>query len=423
MRKLPPRLIAFLAFIYLFTIISLAMFCLQGYLPIKFPSPGDVFFFGLLVALIESFTVVFRKISFSTSFAIHLAIFIILGPLPAIIIILLGFSFRILKVETSYQHIINTPIFVTFFNYCIFTLSTLYGNYFYHILGGTYTNIDITDNFLQLIVFCGIAFIVNTLVISALWSIMNNKNLLFAFVGNIKLGFLNIIAMAPFGIAIALIFKEYKYLGVLLVIFPIWLVRYTFLLYIESKSQYIQTVDALMRAMEARDKYTEGHSQRVGILVEMIAKELKYNQWKIEQLHVASLLHDVGKIGIDDNILNKPGKLTNEEFSIIKNHPKIGFDILKDIKNLENVLSIVLHHHERYDGKGYPDGINADELGMDVFIVQLADSIDAMTTDRPYRKAFDESQVIDEIKRNSGTQFHPVVVNAYLNALQKRKKS
>ena len=93
------------------------------------------------------------------------------------------------------------------------------------------------------------------------------------------------------------------------------------------------------------------------------------------------------KIGIDDQILNKPGKLTDEEFNTIKSHPQIGYNILKDIKNLENILPIVHYHHERYDGKGYPDGKKANELSLDVFIVQLADSIDAMATDRPYRKA------------------------------------
>ena len=134
------------------------------------------------------------------------------------------------------------------------------------------------------------------------------------------------------------------------------------------------------------------------------------------------MLHDVGKIGIDDKILNKPDKLTEEEFNTIKGHPQIGFNILKDIKNLENILPIVHYHHERYDGKGYPQGKKAEELSLDVFIVQLADSIDAMAADRPYRKALSHDAIIAEVKKHSGSQFHPKVVEAYFKVLEGQKE-
>jgi putative nucleotidyltransferase with HDIG domain len=240
---------------------------------------------------------------------------------------------------------------------------------------------------------------------------------------NARLGMLSNIVMAPFGVILAYMFKANKYSGVLLFLFPILLARYTFSLYIESKNQYVQTVDTLMRAMEARDKYTEGHSQRVAEIASKIAKQLKYSDIKIERLNIASLLHDVGKIGIDDHILRKPGKLSSDEFEIIKKHPEIGFNILKDIKNLENILPIVRHHHEKYDGSGYPDRKNGEELPIDVFIIQLADSIDAMATDRPYRHALTQEQILSEIKRCSGTQFHPKVVEAYLNVLREEGKA
>jgi len=222
--------------------------------------------------------------------------------------------------------------------------------------------------------------------------------------------------MIPFGIILALFYNRYGYFGVSLALFPILLAKYTFSLYIDSKNQYIQTVNAFMNAIEARDEYTEGHSQRVAEISEMIARELKYNQKKIEQLNIAAMLHDIGKIGIKDDILNKPGKLTKEEFDIIKSHPDIGCKIIKDVKNLEYAQSIIRHHHERYDGNGYPDSKKADELSLDVFIVQLADSIDAMSTDRPYRKALSQEKIMEEINNNVGTQFHPKVVEAYFKA-------
>ena len=422
MRKLPLQLKIFLVSITIITLASLGLFINDFYLVNTSVSFTNGLFFIVLVAITESFTVPFRNISFSTSFAIQLASYIFFGPLITIIIITVGFSLRVLKVNNEYKHILNTPFYGTVFNYCVLVLSLLLGNYAYIYMDGTFLVSQISNNTLQILVFSIVVFLSNTVIISMLYSIMSKKNILYSLVSNIKLGVLNILVMAPFGILLAFVFDLYRYGGVILVLFPIVLARYTFSLYIQSKSQYVQTVDSLMLAMEARDKYTEGHSQRVAEISASVAKELKYNDWKIEQLNMAALLHDVGKIGIDDQILNKPGKLTNEEFNTIKTHPEIGYNILKDIKNLENILPIVRHHHERYDGKGYPDAKRAEELSLDVFIIQLADSIDAMATDRPYRKALSYDVIVEEVKKHSGSQFHPKVVEAYFKVLEKQKK-
>jgi putative nucleotidyltransferase with HDIG domain len=422
MKKLPLKLKVYFISIYLITLMCIHYSAYNEFLPVASTKYTDIIFFIMLVAITESFTVSFRNMSFSTSFAIHLASYIFFGPLITIIIITAGFSIRVLKVNNGYKHIFNTPFYGTVFNYCVLVLSLLLGNYVYVLMGGTFLVSQISKNVFQILVFSGVVTLINTFIISILYSLTSKKNILFSFLNNIKLVFLNILVMAPFGILLAYVFSLYKYGGVILVLFPIVLARYTFSLYIQSKSQYIETVDALMLAMEARDKYTEGHSQRVAEVSANIAKELKYNDWKIEQLNMAALLHDVGKIGIDDEILNKPGKLTDEEFDTIKNHPQIGYNILKDIKNLESILPIVRNHHERYDGDGYPDGKKAEELSLDVFIIQLADSIDAMSTDRPYRKALHPDVIIEEVKKHTGTQFHPKVVEAYFKMLEKQKK-
>ena len=151
-----------------------------------------------------------------------------------------------------------------------------------------------------------------------------------------------------------------------------------------------------------------------------IAKELKFRESKLEKLKMAALLHDIGKIGIRDNILNKPGQLDNEEFEIIREHPLIGYNILSKIKDLEYVSMITMNHHERYDGKGYPNRKNGNELPIDVFIVQFADSVDAMITDRPYRKGLNQSEMIAQIHLYKGSQFHPKVVEIYLEILKRK---
>jgi putative nucleotidyltransferase with HDIG domain len=422
MRALPLKLKLYLVFIYAVTFFSLYFFINNNHENLHLPNWIFLIFFGALMGVTESFTVLFRNISFSTSFAVTVASYILYGPVASIIIALIGLSISVMKDEGKYLHIFNIPIYKTIFNYCMFILPVLYGDYIFVKLGGSYGSIGINSNICPIIVFCTIFFLMNVSLFSVLFSIITNKGFWYNVISNIKLGVLNFFVMAPLGILSIYMYKV-SFLVFLLFLCPIILARFTFSLYIEAKSKYINTVDVIMHAMEARDKYTEGHSKRVAVLACDIARELKFNEGRIEDLNVASLLHDVGKIGIDDNILNKPGKLTNEEYDTIKQHPQIGFKILTDLKGSEYVKTIVRYHHERYDGMGYPEGKQSKDLDLDVFIVQLADSVDAMSTDRPYRNAMNEEEIIEEIKNNIGTQFHPVAAEAYFKLLNKQRQS
>jgi HD-GYP domain-containing protein (c-di-GMP phosphodiesterase class II) len=423
MKQLPIRVRLFLFTIYIFTIVSLAVLIAKQPISNLNANIIEIVFFGVLFAVSESSVVVYKSMAISTSLAIQIAALILFQPIPAIVIIILGFTFRVIKHNNSLFHILNTPIYKTLFNYCVIIIPMIYGSIIYKSIGGSFGIYTFWAMIPTVALFSSIYFLINTSISSMLFALLSNKNVLYYIINNGRVNFLSSIIMTPFGVALAYLFAKFGYGGVMLIILPIVLVRYTFYLYIEYKTQYVETVDTLMHAMEARDKYTQGHSQRVAEISTLIAKELRYGDMKIERLHMASLLHDVGKIGIDDSILNKPGKLTYEEYEAIKTHPQIGYDILKDIKNLQDILPIVRNHHERYDGKGYPDGKKLKELDLDVFIVQLADTIDAMTTDRPYRKAMSEEEVISEITKYSGTQFHPKVVQAYLNILEKQKKA
>ncbi len=423
MRNLPLKLKLFFICVYTITLGSIISFISFNIIPANITNFSNLIFFSALLALTETFSVSYANISFSTSFALTTLVFIIVGPFSAILITIIGFSFRVLKTDKKYKHILNTPFYGTLFNYCILVLPLLYASYLFKYLGGHNGISEVPNNILPTIIFAVTFFLINAFIISMLYSITTNNNLIYSFITNFRLGILNIIVMTPFGIILAIIFDTYKYWGVLLFLFPVVLVRYTFSLYIESKSKYVKVIDVLMHAMEARDEYTQGHTKRVGELAKRIAVELRYSQWKIEELYVAALLHDVGKIGISDAILNKPGKLTEEEFNIIKQHPEIGYNIIKDLKDGEKINFIVRHHHERYDGNGYPDGKKPEELNLDVFIVQLADSIDAMETDRPYRKALTKENIIKEVTENRGTQFHPTVVDAYLRIIKKQESS
>jgi len=186
----------------------------------------------------------------------------------------------------------------------------------------------------------------------------------------------------------------------------------------ELKRAYIQTIKALSELIEVKDPYTRGHSSRVAQWSTKIAKEMGISGPQLERIFLAGLLHDIGKIGIKGAILNKPSRLTPEEYEEIKKHPVIGAEILKEIKHLQDIVPVILHHHERWDGKGYPKGLKGKEIPLWSRIMAVADTFDAMTSSRPYRRALSMEEAIEEIRKNAGTQFDPEVVRMFLKIIK-----
>lgn len=187
------------------------------------------------------------------------------------------------------------------------------------------------------------------------------------------------------------------------------------------KSTYIELTTALSNALDSRDSYTWNHSENVSKYSLNIANKMNLPKETCNIIRVGGLLHDIGKIGIPENILTKPGRLTDEEYNLIKTHPEIGYEILKHVANFQEngVLDIVLYHHERYDGKGYPKGLRGNEIPLIARIVAVADTFDAMTSKRVYRSDFDLEYTLDEIRKNKGTQFDPEIVDVFLSSFEK----
>ncbi len=193
----------------------------------------------------------------------------------------------------------------------------------------------------------------------------------------------------------------------------------------ELEQAYFLTVKALAAAIDAKDKYTCGHSDRVmqytmGIAQEVTRKLKSLTIKDINDIQYAALIHDIGKIGIRDNILTKPGKLTNKEYSIVKLHPVVGYEILNEVHYLNNVKHIVRHHHEWYNGTGYPDGLKGEDIPMGAQIICVADAYDAMTSTRPYRRMMSHQEALDELNRFSGKQFSPNIVDAFMKVYHKQ---
>jgi HD-GYP domain-containing protein (c-di-GMP phosphodiesterase class II) len=177
------------------------------------------------------------------------------------------------------------------------------------------------------------------------------------------------------------------------------------------------TVAALAAAVDAKDPYTQGHSQRVALYAATLAKELQLASHEIARIQLAGQLHDVGKIGVSDMLLTKPGALTSEEYLVIQQHPVIGEHMLASVPFLKDILPAVRHHHEHWDGRGYPDGLRAQQIPSDAAILSVADAFDAMTSDRPYRAALPLAEALKRIHDGSTTQFDPGVVLALERAL------
>ena len=193
----------------------------------------------------------------------------------------------------------------------------------------------------------------------------------------------------------------------------------------QLRTAYVQTIRALSEAVDAKDAYTRGHSERVGVYASKIAREMNFPKDVIERVYIAGLLHDVGKIGVRDAVITKPERLTPEEYLEIKAHPEIGFRILEPVEFLRDVAPCVRHHHEWYDGsdRGYPDRLRGDQIPLPSRIILVADTVEAMTSDRPYRKALSLEAVISEIHKYTGTQFDPKVTEPFLRLIEREGES
>jgi len=193
------------------------------------------------------------------------------------------------------------------------------------------------------------------------------------------------------------------------------------ILYSDLRRTFYESVTALAEAIELRDPYTGGHTQRVRKYALAIGKELNLNEAEMEVLSLSAILHDIGKIGVADKILRKQGKLDFDEFTEMKKHPEWGFKILQKVPYLAMTYDGVLYHHERFDGKGYPTGKKGAEIPLFARIIAVADTFDAMTTNRPYRQGLDLDFVMKELKACAGSQFDKKVVGAFLNAFKKKQ--
>lgn len=334
------------------------------------------------------------------------------GPYAAMIIYMISSLFVVKKINGKHQHILNTPVVKTIFNNANLMIAIyvpgilLFGEYGYQ---GTAL---LPGAIVPAALFTIGAFFINSVIIMILF-ILDRKIHLREATSTIRGILPNVLFAMPLGILMALLFNmEGGHWLTIVMLFPLLLARYAWSLYLESQVQRMRLIEAFVSSMEAKDHYTEGHSRRVSALAVQIARQLRYSNVKIKQIEIAALLHDIGKIGIEETILQKPNRLNLEEQKRIQEHPLIGVETVKRVGISEEITEMIRHHHERYEGGGYPDGLDYTKVSFEAYILGVADAFDAMTSDRPYRTAMSTHVAMTILEKESGKQFHPEVVRA-----------
>ena len=405
--------------IYTVVIIGLSI-ALFVYLIPSLPSLSDIwliFIFFLTISAFAEFISVDLPMggAISIGFPIDFVVILVYGPALAMLISALGtlISEIIERKISWYKILINTSQIA---------LSTGIAGVVYQYTGG----IIGFQNFFKFIfpaALCALIYcFANLTLITIAISLDEVSRITTVWRINFKGILPSYIAEAPLGFLMAVIYVQAGVLGILLFFLPLLLARRSFELYTKMRKVYLDTIRALAAAIDAKDPYTKGHSERVSETSIALAQELNLSDRDIENIEYTALLHDIGKIGIADNILGKNSILTNEEFDKIKEHPIMGAKIIEPVDFLKNSYEAIYHHHEKYNGKGYPDGLKEKDIPLLSRIIAVADAYDAMGSDRPYRKKLNKVKILKELKDQSGKQFDPEVVKALISVIDRERE-
>lgn len=353
-----------------------------------------------------------------------LAAVITKGPFAAMCVYLISSLFTVdFDKETKiYHHLYNTSFLKSAFNNSNLMISILVPGLLFFAAGGIPGHASLPGVIWPALLFSICTFLMNGFILLVMF-LLDKRVTIDDAVDMIRGLLPNVLFAMPLGLLIALLFMmENGHWLAILMLFPLLLARYAWALYVESQVQHMKLIHAFVSAMEAKDTYTEGHSRRVEAFAVQIATALKLPKEKVKEIQIAALLHDIGKIGIEDIILRKPAKLTEEERRRIEEHPAIGVSIVEKVGLSEEIKEMIRHHHERYDGMGYPDKLDHTAVSFEAYILGVADAFDAMTSDRPYRLGMSEEKAISILIEESGKQFHPNVVEVFIKIVNSQKE-
>lgn len=410
-------------YITLITLIGIS-FIIYSMLNIDIDKVIDIIIFGFFAALAESMPIyITKEVTVSVAFAVDLMAILIFGPYEGALIAAVGDILQIGKhADGRIRYIFNFPYYKTLFNMSQISLSVGIGGLAYKYLGGIPGEYLYPKHVIAAIIGALAYYLLNAVLMAELLTLLSDKPFYYIWSKNFNWMTPNFLFLAFLGITMSETFIKYGYISLILFFIPLFMIRYMFKLYMDSRQSYYDTINVLIKALDAKDKYTAGHSKSVEKLAAIMCRELGFSENHTEMVRIAALLHDIGKIGVNEAVLNKPGRLNDEELSIIRAHPQKGYEILKDVPALKRACLWVKYHHEWYNGNGYPDGIKGNEIPLEAQILSIADVFDALISDRPYRSAFPKDEAYRIIVESEGTQFDPKIINIFKRAFAKYKE-
>ena len=381
--------------------------------------PIELATLGLLVVVVErsSMVRVNTRVTASVSLVIGLAAILILPPAGAAAV---GMAAGMGRKRAS-------QILKTLFNIAMGALVLAAGSAVCHALGGHTgsSGIQFPAVFLPFLAGAAVCWLLNGLLLAVAMQLFGIGAFWAVWRGDLMRATTHYGSAAALSLIITVLWSEkpFGYLNVLLVMVPMYVGHWTLSQYAEEQSAYDSTISALVKAVEIKDHYTRGHSERVALGAELIARQLDLPADRVGKIRYAGLLHDIGKVGVPTRILAKVGRLTDDEYEAIRQHPNTGVAVVRDITFLTEVYEGILFHHERLDGKGYPTGKKGDQIPEFARILGVADAFDAMTSSRSYRPARPVTEALMELWRGAGTQFDPSIVRAFDEALALQERA
>lgn len=404
--------------IYVYTIIILGMIVLL----VSFPTELDrkvltgFLVFALLAFISEAFPVdVGPQSSASVAIAFHVGAIVLFKPEIAILVAVIG-SGLIDLVDRK-------PIYKLLFNMSQYALCVGGSAVVYRMIAGeaaTALRIDLIELFPALVLMIFTYLIINVTLVSIAIALSMGLSPFDIWLISYKGSSFQFFALGPMGVLIALVY-HHQPVGIVLLGLPLVLARVALQNYVQLQSETMQTIETLADVIDKGDPHTFQHSQRVSEYAIQLARRLNLPEVDVQLIGSAARIHDLGKVTIPTNILQKSGKLTPEEFEIVKAHPAEGAKLVENLSLYQQGLDLILHHHERFDGNGYPSGLRGNSIPLGARIICVVDAFDAMTSDRPYRKAMSVDAAILELKRGMQTQFDPDVVTAFIEYLEETR--
>ena len=346
------------------------------------------------------------------------------GPAAAVVMYFLSSFFSVDKSagDGKTYTIYNIPLYKTIFNLANVSLAVLVPALVFRGLGITAGDLRFPQVILPTVIYAVGAFLINALIMMLLFYLNGQISLREALAQIVGLT-PNVLAAMPISLLLAMLYAipSGEWI-VLLMLLPLMLARYAWKLYLYSRGQQMRMIQVLVSTMEAKDPYTQGHSRRVCDYSVQIARAMHLRESQVEQIREGAVLHDLGKIGVDDRILRKPEALTEEERVAMERHPEIGVAIIRDLRLRPEVVEMIHDHHRRYDGSGYPRREGAEKPGLYARILSVADAYDAMTSDRTYRNGMPMEEAVGILRKNAGTQFDPEIVEVFAGLLEEKAR-